>query len=146
MLSPNPKVWRPEIENVESKTLRSRSVIITIDASPHFGQKGMGGATIVIGGDIVPNNLEWEEQCGTRKFIRHKLRPQNLVLQFQRPSRPLDYVMGGIALAKKLRPANYRRWGQVHPKIRPFWCFGSLTIPRASGIYQEQELERSETF
>jgi len=42
MWSPNPKVWSPEIENVESKNLPSRSVMMTIDASPTFRSKGHG--------------------------------------------------------------------------------------------------------
>jgi len=41
-VSPNPKVWSPEIENVESKILRSRSSIMTIDASPTFQSKWHG--------------------------------------------------------------------------------------------------------
>jgi len=53
MWSPNPKVWSPEMENVESKILRSRSVMMTIDASPTFRSEGHGRRTVVIGGDIV---------------------------------------------------------------------------------------------
>jgi len=68
MWSPNPKVWSPEIENVESKILRSRNVMMTIDASAHFGQKGMGGVTIVIGGDIVSTLIRSGRDKEARKF------------------------------------------------------------------------------
>jgi len=56
MWSPNPKEWSPEIENVESKILRSRSVMMTIDVSPTFRSKGHGRRhySRLIGGDIVP--------------------------------------------------------------------------------------------
>jgi len=40
MWSPNGKVWSPEMKNVESKILQSRSVMIMIGASLTFRSKG----------------------------------------------------------------------------------------------------------
>jgi len=39
MWSPNGKVWSPKINNVESKVSQSRSVVMTIGASPTFRSK-----------------------------------------------------------------------------------------------------------
>jgi len=40
MWSPNGKVWSPEMKNVESKILKSRSVMMMIGASLTFRSKG----------------------------------------------------------------------------------------------------------
>ena len=40
MWSPNGKVWSPEMKNVESKILQSRSVMMMIGASLTFRSKG----------------------------------------------------------------------------------------------------------
>ena len=40
MWSPNGKVWSPEMKNVESKILQSRSVMMMIDATLTFRSKG----------------------------------------------------------------------------------------------------------
>jgi len=68
MWSPNPKVWSPKIENVESQILRSRSVMMTIDASPTFRSKGHGRCLYNWTEHCPPINSEWEGQWGTRKF------------------------------------------------------------------------------
>jgi len=60
MWSPNTKVCSPEIENVESKILRSRSVMMTIDASPTFRSKGHGRRHYSNWrGHCPPTNPEW---------------------------------------------------------------------------------------
>jgi len=40
MWSPNGKVWSPEVKNVESKILRSRSAMMMIGASLTFRSRG----------------------------------------------------------------------------------------------------------
>jgi len=40
MWSPNGKVWSPEMKNVESKILQSRSIMMMIGASLTFRSKG----------------------------------------------------------------------------------------------------------
>ena len=117
MWSPNPKVWSPEIQNVESKILRSRSVMMTIGASPMFRSEGHGRRhyILVTGGDIVPSLIRSGRDNGGQEnsiyptFPIHKLGFSHLVHMFVKvkvaddeASKPLTSRPGRAILRNRL--------------------------------------------
>jgi len=67
MWSPNGKVWSPEMKNVQSKILQSRSVIM-IGASPTFRSKGD------VYMQIPPPPHFWSQYLHFMVFLSHFLK------------------------------------------------------------------------